>query len=265
MQPAQEHQFGYFVGSHFRVVTALLVREMASRFGSNPGGYIWALLDPAAYIIFLTLIFGAIAHKPALGTSFPLFFATGYICFQFYSAVVSYVNNAVKANKALLSYPNVAPVDPIFARFLLQLGTTSAVAVVVLSIITLTLKTPLTLQWMAIVEAAFLASLLGLGAALFNNVMFPKFPIYEKIFGILNRPLFMITGVFFLPDLIPPPYRDMLLINPLAHALMRFRSGFYAEYDPGFLNMYYLYIFTGCWLFVGMITFTGWKHVLRKE
>lgn len=265
MQRAQEHRFGYFVGSHLRVVSALLIREMASRFGSKPGGYIWALLDPAAYILFLTLIFGAIAHKPALGTSFPLFFATGYICFQFYAAVVSYVNAAIKSNKALLTYPSVAPLDPVFARFLLQIGTTTAVAIIILATVALTLKTPLILDWVAIVEAALLASLLGLGAGLFNNVMFPKFPIYEQIFGIVNRPLFMVTGVFFLPDLIPPPYREMLLINPLAHALMRFRSGFYAEYDSGFLDMHYLYVFTGCWLFVGMITFTGWKHVLRKE
>ncbi|QRM42295.1 ABC transporter permease [Rhizobium sp. BG4] len=265
MQPAQGQQFGYYVGSHFRVVAALLIREMATRFGSKPGGYIWAILDPAAYIIFLTVIFGAIAHKPALGTSFPLFFATGYIGFQFYSAVVTYVNGAVKSNKALLSYPNVAAVDPVFARFLLQLGTTSAVAAVILGTISLFLKTPLVLDWAAILEASLLACLLGLGAALFNNVMFLRFPIYEQIFGIVNRPLFMVAGVFFLPDLIPHPFREMLLINPLCHVLMRFRSGFYSEYDPGSLDMPYLYSFTACWLFAGMLTFTGYKHVLRKE
>jgi len=265
MQQAQGHTPGYYLGSHLRVVAALLIREMATRFGSKPGGYVWAILDPAAYIIFLTVIFGAISHKPALGTSFPLFFATGYICFQFYTAVVTYVNGAVKSNKALLSYPNVAPVDPVFARFLLQLGTTSAVAVLILGTISLFLKTPLVLDWLAIIEAAALACLIGLGAALFNNVIFPRLPIYEQIFGILNRPLFMVSGVFFLPELIPPPYRDMLLINPLCHALMRFRSGFYSEYDPGLLDMRYLYIFTACWLFVGMLTFTGYKHFLRKE
>ena len=47
------------ISTHLRVVGALLVREMATRFGSKPGGYVWALLDPAAHILLMTMIFRA--------------------------------------------------------------------------------------------------------------------------------------------------------------------------------------------------------------
>lgn len=46
----------YFV-THTRIVSALLIREMSTRFGNKPGGYIWALL---------LFIFQAIAHVPPL-------------------------------------------------------------------------------------------------------------------------------------------------------------------------------------------------------
>ncbi|WP_454849019.1 ABC transporter permease [Rhizobium binxianense] len=265
MQSPDGVQHTYLMRTHLRVVCALLVREMATRFGRRPGGYIWTLLDPAAHIALLTLIFQAIAHVPALGTSFPLFFATGYVGFQFYSAVVTYLNGAVRANKALLSYPNVAPIDTIFARYALQLGTTCAVAILVLGTISFTLRIPLTLDWPVIFEAGLLASVIGLGIGLFNNVMFARYPIYEQIFGIVSRPLFMVTGIFFLPDSIPLPYRDYLLLNPLCHAVMRFRSGFYAEYGPEVLNMNYLYIFSFLTLFTGMLVFTSSKSILRNE
>ncbi|MBC7312962.1 MAG: ABC transporter permease, partial [Rhizobium sp.] len=40
----------YFV-THMRIVSALLIREMSTRFGNKPGGYIWALLDPVAHVL----------------------------------------------------------------------------------------------------------------------------------------------------------------------------------------------------------------------
>ncbi|MBB4187368.1 capsular polysaccharide transport system permease protein [Sinorhizobium terangae] len=254
-----------YFSTHFRVVGALLVREMSTRFGSKPGGYVWALLDPAAHILLMTLIFRAIARVPALGTSFALFFATGYIAFQFYQAMTSYLNSAVRANRTLLSYPNVAPIDTVVARFVLQVGTTSLVAFVVLGTIVATMRVETSLHWPAILEAVAMACLCGLGVAMVNCVLFLKYPLYEQVFSILNRPLFLISGVFFLPDSIPAPYHDLVLLNPLVHIIMGFRRGFYPEYRAIGLDMNYLYGFAFLTLFVGMLVFTLSKKTLRNE
>ncbi|MCV9998860.1 ABC transporter permease [Pararhizobium sp. YC-54] len=251
--------------THMRVVAALLIREMEARFGSKPGGYVWALLDPAAHVFLMTIIFQAIARAPALGVSFPLFFATGYIGFQFYQAMATYLNGAVKANRSLLSYPSVAPVDTIVARYFLQLGTTAVVAIVVLGVIVAWMRTPIELSWPPIIEAALVASTLGLGMALINNVMFLKYALYEQVFSIVNRPLFLISGVFFLPDAIPHPYREVVLFNPLVHVVMQFRVGFYSEYRAVGLDMPYAYTFAFLTLFIGMLLFTSSSALLRSE
>jgi ABC-type polysaccharide/polyol phosphate export systems, permease component len=252
----------YFL-THIRVVAALVVRETSTRFGSKPGGYIWALLDPAAHIAFLSLIFMAIARTPALGHSFPLFFATGYIGFQFYQAAVGYLNTAVTSNRALLSYPNVAPFDTILARYILQLGTTIVVGFCVFSVIGLSLRSPLTIQWHFIIEAAFAASLLALGSAFANNILFQKFPLYEKFYGIVTRPLFLVSGIFFLPDALPHPARDIVMLNPLVHVVMLFRKGFYPEYRAIGYDAGYLYGFALSLLLGGMFLFTSSRKVLR--
>lgn len=259
-QPDLEH-----VVTHIRVVAALLIREMDARFGSKPGGYVWALLDPAAHVLMLTVIFQAIARAPALGVSFPLFFATGYIGFQFYQAMATYLNGAVKANRSLLSYPSVAPIDTMIARYFLQLGTTVLVGVLVLGAIVVWMRTPPELTWPAIIEAIFLASMLGIGMGLINNVMFLKYALYEQVFGIVNRPLFLISGVFFLPDAIPHPYREIVLFNPLVHVIMQFRVGFYSEYRAAGLDMPYVYAFAFLTLFIGMVMFTSASALLRSD
>lgn len=251
--------------THVRVVCALLVREMEARFGSKPGGYVWALLDPAAHVALMTLLFQAITHTPALGTSFPLFFATGYIGFQFYQAMTSYLNGSVKANRSLLSYPNVAPIDTITARSLLQLMTTVLVACIVLGVIIASLRTPPSLHWPAILEAVLVASILGIGTGMINNVMFVKYPLYEQMFTIINRPLFLLSGVFFLPDSLPLPYRDIVLLNPLIHVTMLFRTGFYEGYRAIGLDTAYLHGFAFLTLFTGMVLFTFSSSLLRNE
>jgi len=253
------------IHTHIRVVFALLIREMEARFGSKPGGYVWALLDPASHIILMTLIFRAIARAPALGDSFPLFFATGYIGFQFYQAMAAYLNGAVKANKPLLSYPNVAPIDTIVARYFLQFGTTALVGIVVLGSVIAFMRVPVDLHWPALIEAAFVGSMLGLGNGLINNVMFVKYPLYEQVFSIINRPLFLISGVFFLPDSIPAPYKDIVLLNPLVHLTMLFRTGFYDEYRAIGLDTSYLYGFAFLTLFFGMVLFSSSAALLRNE
>jgi capsular polysaccharide transport system permease protein len=79
--------------------------------------------------------------------------------------------------------------------------------------------------------------LLAFGVSLSNTVLFLRYPIYEKILQIVNRPLFMLSGVFFLPDALPHPFRDILLYNPIVHAMMSFRKGFYPEYRAAVLDI----------------------------
>ncbi|MDK1389754.1 Polysialic acid transport protein KpsM [Ensifer psoraleae] len=251
--------------THLRVVSAMIVREMSTKFGSKPGGYLWALLEPIGYIAMMTVIFGAIAHTPALGTSFILFFATGYLGYQMYQAKVMYLSSAVRANKPLLSYPNVAPIDAITARYVLQTLTTTLVSAIVFAAIFLTLPHSPELNWPRLLEAELYAGSLALGVGLFNSVMFVKYALYEQIYGILTRPMFLLCGVFFVPGDMPHPYRDILLSNPLCHVIMLFRTGFYPEYRAIGLDLPYLALCSALVFFGGMTVFTISRKTLRNE
>ncbi|RVQ20100.1 ABC transporter permease [Sinorhizobium meliloti] len=250
--------------TYLRVISAMIVREMSTRFGSKPGGYIWALIEPVGYIAMMTVIFGAIAHTPALGTNFMLFFATGYLGYQLYQAKVAYLGAAVRANKPLLSYPNVAPIDAITARYILQTLTTALVAIIVFSAISMTMPHALELNWARLLEAELFAGFLALGVGLFNSVMFIKYALYEQLYGIITRPMFLLSGIFFLPESMPHPYKEFLLFNPLVHVIMLFRTGFYPEYRAISLDIPYLAAFSALVFFGGLTVFTFSRKTLRN-
>ncbi|MCC5956800.1 MAG: hypothetical protein JJU07_11910, partial [Natronohydrobacter sp.] len=37
----------------FRSISALMLREMATRYGRTPGGYLWAVVEPLGMILIL--------------------------------------------------------------------------------------------------------------------------------------------------------------------------------------------------------------------
>lgn len=224
------------VVAQLRVIFALIMREMATRFGRSAGGYIWAVLEPVGAIALLTAVFSQIGRHPPLGDDFALFFATGYIAFHVYMDVSRTVSLSVQVNRPLLTFPRITLLDTIIARFLLQTITSLVVgAAIVAALIALNPDRP-RLDLAPILHAAALAALLGLGVGAVNCVLFSYFSAWERIFGIVNRPLFLISGVFFLYEDMPPDLRDLLWFNPLVHVTALMRRGFYPTYHAEFVE-----------------------------
>lgn len=223
----------------FAITFALVVREMTTRYGNKFGGYIWAILDPVLTIAILTVVFSAIARVPPLGRSFTLFFATGYAAFYLYRSTSEQVSSAVEANRALLTYPVVRPYDTILGRIILQIATLFVVNCLLFG--SLYFVTPFQgVNIGPILLASVIAITLGAGVGASNIVWFHMSSTFQQVWGIVNRPAFIVSGVFFLPETIPHPFREILLWNPLVHIVGLFRMGFYPTYRAGYVNMPYI-------------------------
>ncbi|MGM0585146.1 MAG: ABC transporter permease [Pseudomonadota bacterium] len=217
---------------HLRVVSALLRREMSTRYGRSSAGYVWAVAEPCGMILVMSFAFSALQRAPDLGQSFIVFFATGFLSFNFYRDTAGQLFNTVRQNRALLKYPNVNVYDALIARLTLQTLTNCLVALLVLSAAAVATGERLRPDFAQIGPALAAATLLGLGAGTVNAVLFPLFPNWERIFLIVNRPLFIVSAVLYTPESMPGPIRDLLAFNPLAHVVSVFRAGLYPVYSP---------------------------------
>jgi capsular polysaccharide transport system permease protein len=222
-----------------RVLFALLMREMATRFGGSAGGYLWAVIEPVGFIALLSVAFSQIAHSPPIGRSFPLFYATGYIAFSYYNDIASLTGRAVQVNRPLLNYPAVTALDTVLARFLLQVLTGLAVAAVVFSGILSVFADQVRLDPVALMTCFALGSLLGLGVGTVNCSLFALSKTWQQVYGVISRPLFLISGVFFTFDSLPRAVREVLWWNPLVHLVGLMRSGFYPIYDDSHVSIVY--------------------------
>lgn len=223
-----------------RSILALILREMATSYGRSPGGYIWAVLDPVAGVAIMTIVFMAIMHSPPLGTSFPIFYATGMLPFSVFTGIQNKVAGGLTYSKPLLAYPPVTYIDSLLARFILDLMTKMLVGYIVLVGCMLFFDTQVTPNLPVIIEAYALAALLGLGVGTLNCFLFTRFPVYQTAWSIVTRPLFIVSCIFFLYETIPNDYRHMLWYNPLVHIVGLMRRGFYSTYEAPYVFVPYV-------------------------
>lgn len=223
-----------------RVLFALLMREMTTRFGRSSAGYLWALIEPVAFIALLSLAFSQIAHSPPVGRSFPLFYATGYVAFSFYNDIAALTGRSVHVNRPLLNYPAVSPLDTVLARFVLQMLTGLAVAAIIFAGILAVFADQVLIRPLPIMLALALAALLGLGVGLLNCTLFALSKGWEVAYGVISRPLFLISAVFFSFGSLPGFVGEVLWWNPLIHLVGLMRAGFYPVYDAGYVSPFYV-------------------------
>ncbi|WP_090271342.1 ABC transporter permease [Thalassovita taeanensis] len=244
---------------------ALVIREMSTTYGRSPGGYIWALAEPVGGIILMTAIFGLIARNPPLGTNFPLYFASGILPFMMYQTSANKVGTAIRYSKQLLAYPSVTYIDAIVARLVLTILTELTVALILLFVIVLAYGVHLNVNYTDCLRGVAMALCLGVGVGLVNCYLMSMFAIWQFIWSVANRPLFIISGVFFLLDPLPEKIRTLALYNPVAHPIMMVRRGLYDTYDAVYVSEIYVYMVSLVLGAIGMLLLHRYHRVIMDE
>ncbi len=233
-----------------QVIWALLLRESRMAFGTSHWGYLWAALQPAVTLTFLIVVFVLIGRSAPFGDSLALFFATSVLCLEYYQKLSVSLMRAFSSNVSLFAYPPVQPLDTVVARFLLV----SSVYIIVW----IGFHTALILTGYGIVPRrpdyvilAFLAiGVMGFSIGLINAVLYRFTTSWQHIEKVWARPLFFLSGTFYVPSSLPPEAVSVLKWNPMIHAVELGRMGFWPHYNSEIYNPYYMVGFCMVSLFV---------------
>ncbi|WP_057461066.1 ABC transporter permease [Pseudovibrio sp. POLY-S9] len=235
-----------------RVIGALVLRETRTAFGDTQLGYLWAIVNPALSTLVLVLIFSSIGRSPAFGTSFALFFASGILPFQTYSKLSSSLMTAVSSSKGLLSYPLVKETDILVSKYILITLTYLMIIIVFFTMIIWGDGSPLPVRPEQCAAAFIFLTLLGFGAGTTNTVLFRLWPTWKQLESIISRPLFFLSGIFYVPSDFPTQIVRLLAWNPVLHGIEWFREGYYGNYDSIVLDKSYLLTCIVILLLVGL-------------
>jgi capsular polysaccharide transport system permease protein len=224
-----------------RVVSALIMREVRTRFGKHRIGYVWAIVDPCAHIATWFLIFVTMRQaSPVHDMSALLFIASGIVPLFFFRRVSGFLKGAIRGNRGLQDYPQIKNVDFWIARFVLESWAITMVALMVFGVLIGVGAAGLPRDAAGCLGVCCMLLLLGFGFGAFNSVVVLLSPTYEMILGILGRVIYLTSGIFFLGDRIPPKMLTWISLNPVFHGIELFRSSYSFTYrsssaSPGYL------------------------------
>jgi capsular polysaccharide transport system permease protein len=241
-----------------RILVALIVRETGTKFGRSYGGYLWAIGEPLGGIVLLSIAFSAALRKPPLGTNFALFYATGVIPYMLFNNVAHSVAAAIATNRGLLRYPVVTPLDTVLGKFVLDFLTMFVVAVLLYAGVIVAFRLQVNLNLAAAVLGFGLAGLLGLGVGTLNCALFGFFPTWRNVWNVLTKPLFLMSGLFYMFESLPVRVQELLWYNPVIHAVALMRAGFFGFYEAEFASPAYV-------LGVAGVLFVVGAYLLRRH
>jgi capsular polysaccharide transport system permease protein len=104
-----------------------------------------------------------------------------------------------------------------------------------------------------LVEAVSALFLIGVSAGIIVGILSEFVPSLGTFLMPVQRILYFISGVFFLPDAMPPAIRDIIGWNPLLHGITLFRTGYYPGYFSHMLDVAYLWKFAAASVLIALI------------
>ncbi|MDF2095190.1 ABC transporter permease [Aquibaculum arenosum] len=229
-----------------RVIYALILREMQSRFGRSNIGYLWALVEPLLLVGVFTLGYVAIGRRsPPQGMEFLPFLATSIIAYLSMRNIASRMSSAIESNRSLLLFPQVTPFDLMLGRLLLETATFIAVFVVIIGGgVILGFASPPDRPFLLLVTVIYTA-LLGAGIGMLLGAITMNFPWVDHFMRPTWRLMLWISGIFFTLKQLPMSVQDILVWNPILHVIELMRAAYFAQVEPyrvsyGYVNWWIL-------------------------
>lgn len=219
-----------------RVIGALFLRELLTRYGRNNIGFLWLFVEPMLFIMVVTILWRA--TRTIHGSTIPItaFALTGYSSLLLWRTMPGRCMGALKANLSLLYHRQVTIMDVYFARILLEFLTitTSFIAMGILLYAMDWLPAPEDL--LAVLGGWLLLAWFGAGLGLTVGALAEKYQVVQNLYPPFSYILMPFSGVAFVADALPQNVREVALWLPMLNALEYLREGWFgslmrAHYD----------------------------------
>lgn len=223
-----------------RVVGALLMREVITRYGRNNIGFLWLFVEPLLMTLIIVLLWRFVRADRLSDLNIVAFILTGYPMAMMWRHASSRAIGAISANAALLYHRNVRILDTLWSRMLLEVAGATIAQAVIIAVLWLIgwIDVPYDVFYMLL--AWLLMAWFAMGLGLIICAIAFQFEAFGKLWSTLSFVMLPLSGAFFFIYSLPPTVREYMLWIPMVHGTEMFRGGYFGPVIPTFENPWYL-------------------------
>ena len=241
MQPAvPARSFMRSLAIQRRVIWALLMREVITRFGRDNLGVLWLVGEPLMFTLCVAALWTASGMNHARGIPVVAFAVTGYSSILLWRNSVGHCVNAVQANLNLLYHRNVRVLDVLVSRVMLEIaGATASFVVLTLFFVAVEWVVP-PVDLLRVIFGWLMLAWFGASLALTIGALTSYGKLVSRLWQPASYVFVPLSGAVFMVDWLPPAYQKIVLVMPMVHGVEMVREGFFgnmvrAHYDVAYM------------------------------
>ena len=213
--------------SQVRVIGALLIRELNTRFGRDNIGFLWIMGEPLLFAGLVSLLWTFMRGSEENGIGIVAFIGSGYLPLTFFRSSVSRASKIVEANSGLMYHRQVKMLDFVFTRVLIEFIGAMMAYVFFGCVLGFFGLFPVPDNIGIVIGGFLLYALFTLSICLILAPLSEISELVEKLLGVTTYIMIPFSGTFNMNSWLSPKVRDVMLWSPPANAMEIMRYGLF--------------------------------------
>ena len=222
-----------------RVIGALMIRELSTRFGRENIGFLWIMIEPLLFATLVGVLWRFLKGPTEYGINIIAFVVSGYIPLVLFRSGVARALNSVSVNGSLMYHRQVKILDLILVRFMIELiGHMMAYLFVAVALGAFGLF-PVPYDFGFVVLGWFYYALFTLSLVLVIAPLSETNEVLEKLVPVTTYLMIPFSGAFYLVGALSPEAAAVSLLSPPVHGMEMMRYGLFGpSVDPQYDFVY---------------------------
>jgi capsular polysaccharide transport system permease protein len=216
-------------GIQRRVISALMLRELVTRFGRENIGFLWIMAEPLLFALLVGILWRFMKGPEEHGVSVIAFVATGYIPLTLFRQSLQRAVRVFSVNGSLLYHRQIQVLDFIFVRFFVELIGAMMAYLFIAVLLMAVGEFPVPANLGIFLVGWFYYAWFVLALALCLGPLSEGSDILEKLIPLTTYITIPFSGTFTMMSWLTPSAQAVLWYSPFVHAMEMMRDGIFGS------------------------------------
>lgn len=244
-----------------RVITALMTRELTTRYGRENIGFLWVMVEPLLFAVLVSIVWTYLKGPKEHGVAIVAFIISGYLPLTVLRHALGRSTSIFQANGALLYHRQIRIIDFVFVRVMIEVigGMMAYLFIGVVLIVLGYFPIPADIGFL--IAGWMLYSLFVLSVCFIIAPLSEVSEALEKVLPVTVYIAIPFSGTFNMASWLTPQAREFLLWSPMVNAMEMMRYGLFGDDVRPYYN---IWIPIGCSMVAMVVGLALCRHVRRR-